>query len=125
VRLGEALLFFGCDHPDVDFLYRSELEAWERAGVVSVYPAFSQAPKDDVAFVQHRLWKEKADVGALLAKGAHVYVCGDGRAMEPAVRETLGRIWTATAAAPAGGAEGTAGGSWESLGRYHADIFAS
>jgi cytochrome P450/NADPH-cytochrome P450 reductase len=24
---GPALLFFGCDHPDVDLLYRDELES--------------------------------------------------------------------------------------------------
>ena len=39
-----ALLFFGCDAPDVDYLYRDELEAWAAQGVVDVRPAFSAAP---------------------------------------------------------------------------------
>jgi Sulfite reductase, alpha subunit (flavoprotein) len=33
---GPALLFFGCDHPDVDLLYRDELENWERQGIVTL-----------------------------------------------------------------------------------------
>ena len=37
-RLGPAQLFFGCDHPDVDFLYRDELAAWERLGAVERAP---------------------------------------------------------------------------------------
>lgn len=87
-----ALLFFGCDHPDVDFLYRSELEAWEAQGVVSVRPAFFRAPRGEVTFVQHRLWEDRAEVQALLDKGAHVFVCGDGSRLAPAVRETMVRL---------------------------------
>jgi len=92
VELGPALLFFGCDHPDVDWLYRAQLEAWAREGVVGVYPAFLRAEQDGVTFVQHRVWAERERVGALLDAGARVYVCGDGRHMAPAVRETVGRI---------------------------------
>lgn len=88
-------LFFGCDHPEVDFLYRDELNDWEKNGVVEVYPAFSQHPAghdQEIYFVQHRLWAERARVLELLAAGAHLFVCGDGSKMAPAVRETLVRI---------------------------------
>jgi cytochrome P450/NADPH-cytochrome P450 reductase len=90
--LGKALLFFGCDHPDVDFLYREELEAWQARGVVEVFPAFFRQEREGVTFVQHRLWAERERVGALLDAGARLYVCGDGRSMAPAVRETVARI---------------------------------
>ncbi|KFA94151.1 bifunctional cytochrome P450/NADPH--P450 reductase [Archangium violaceum] len=89
---GPALLFFGCDHPDVDFLYRDELAKWEREGVVEVLPAFFRQPDGDVTFVQHRLWKERARVKALLGQGALFFICGDGQRMAPAVRETLARL---------------------------------
>ena len=89
---GPALLFFGCDHPDVDFLYREELARWEAEGVVEVLPAFFRQPEGEVSFVQHRLWKERERVRALLARGATVFLCGDGSRMAPAVRETLARL---------------------------------
>jgi len=90
---GEAHLFFGCDHPEVDFIYKDELKLWEEEGVVKVHAAFCKAPDGDVKYVQHRLWKDRAEVMALLSKGARIYVCGDGKHMAPAVRETFGRMY--------------------------------
>ena len=89
----EALLFFGCDHPEVDFLYKDEFKVWEQEGVVKIRGAFFKAPEDEVTFVQHRLWKDRADVLRILDNGGHIYVCGDGKRMAPAVRETIGRIY--------------------------------
>lgn len=91
-KTGPALLFFGCDHPDVDFLYRDELAQWEKAGVVQVRPAFFRQPDGEVTFVQHRLWKERGEVKALLDQGGVLFLCGDGLRMAPAVRATLARI---------------------------------
>ncbi|TVT39764.1 cytochrome P450, partial [Amycolatopsis rhizosphaerae] len=48
VEPAPALLFFGCDHPERDLIYRDELKGWERAGIVSVRPAFSGRPEDGV-----------------------------------------------------------------------------
>lgn len=91
--VGPSLLFFGCDHPDVDLLYKEELDAWQKAGIVDVRPAFTFAEEDGVKFVQHRVWKDRADVAKLFREGAVVYVCGDGQRMAPAVRATLARIY--------------------------------
>src|SRR5439155_23088861 len=117
---GPALLFFGCDHPDVDFLYRDELARWQAQGVVTVHPTFFRQPDGDIAFVQHRLWQERARVQALLARGAHLFVCGDGQRMAPAVRATLARIHQ-----DATGASEEAASAWlgalERDGRYAAD----
>lgn len=122
--VGPSLLFFGCDHPDVDFLYRDELAAWEAAGVVSVRPAFFKAPQDDVSFVQHRVWQDRADVADLFRKGAHVYVCGDGRHMAPAVRETFLRIYREAVDATAEQAEAWMDKIERETGRYVSDVFA-
>jgi cytochrome P450/NADPH-cytochrome P450 reductase len=91
--VGRALLFFGCDHPDVDYLYREELAAWQAAGIVEVRPAFTYAPQEGVKFVQDRVWQDRAEIAALFAAGAVVFLCGDGLHMAPAVRETLMRIY--------------------------------
>ena len=118
----ETLLFFGCDHPDVDLLYKEELASWQERGFVELLPAFFRAPDGDVMFVQHRLWKERTRVQGLLARGAVVFVCGDGARMAPAVRETLARIHQ-----DASGCSDEEAGRWldeeERQGRYVADVF--
>ncbi|GAA4896102.1 hypothetical protein GCM10025789_12230 [Tessaracoccus lubricantis] len=83
---GTLLLYFGCRHPDVDFLHRAELEAADAAGVVSLRATFSRAPQDGMRYVQHRIAREGREVWGLLERGAHVRVCGDGRHMAPDVR---------------------------------------
>ncbi len=117
-----ALLFFGCDHPDVDYLYREELADWERDGIVTVRPAFSEAPEGDVCFVQHRLWQDRAEVMALMERGARIYVCGDGKYMAPAVREMFGRMYQEMS-----GAEPARVDAWlaelETSIRYVQDVF--
>ncbi|MBP2478830.1 cytochrome P450/NADPH-cytochrome P450 reductase [Crossiella equi] len=84
-----ALCYFGCDHPDVDYLHRAELERAEAAGAISMRPVYSQAPEHGLRFVQHRVAAEAEEVWALLAAGASVYVCGDGARMAPGVREAF------------------------------------
>ncbi|MGW4896190.1 cytochrome P450 [Kitasatospora sp. NPDC004240] len=85
-ELAPALLYFGCDAADADYLHRQELEAAERAGAVSLRPAFSERPADGWRFVQDRIAAEGAEVWDLLTAGAEVYVCGDGARMAPGVR---------------------------------------
>lgn len=105
--VAKALLFYGCRHPEGDFLHRAELEAWAAAGVVDLRPAFSRCGSPaaraaavaagglddpDVRYVQHRLWAERRDVAAAHARRAVFFICGDGEHLAPAVRETLVRI---------------------------------
>ncbi len=88
-----ALLYFGCDDPDADYLHRAELEAADRAGAVSMRPAFSARPQEGRRFVQDRLAAEGAEVWDLLAAGAEVYVCGDGARMAPGVRAAFRELY--------------------------------
>ena len=92
-NVGKMLLFFGCDHPEVDALYREELNQWKAEGIVDVYIAYSALPENDIKFVQHRLWSERSRVYHLLQLGAKFMVCGDGKYMAPAVRETCIKIY--------------------------------
>lgn len=120
---GETHFFFGCDHPDVDFLYRAELENFQKRGRLKLHTAFFRAPEGDISFVQHRLWAERALVKELIDKGAAIFVCGDGQRMYPAVRQTLEKIH-----ADATGATETHAKAWlsslEQAGRFVADVFA-
>jgi cytochrome P450/NADPH-cytochrome P450 reductase len=90
---GEALLFFGCGHSDVDFLYREELQQWAAEGVVTIHPAFHRVVGEPAQYVQDRLWADRASIMPLIQQGARIYVCGDGQSMAPAVRAVFGRIY--------------------------------
>lgn len=88
-RLGPARLYFGCRHPETDWLYRADFEAWSAAGLVDVRPAFSRPSGGGGQYVQARVEADAREIGALIERGARIYVCGDGRAMEPGVRAAL------------------------------------
>lgn len=123
-EVGPALLFFGTNHPEVDYLYREEFARWQQAGVVDLLPVFAQKPDGEATFVQHRVWAERARVGELFRQGGTVYVCGDGRYMAPAVRETLIRIYQEASGASSEDAQRWADVIEHEHGRYVSDVFA-
>lgn len=93
-KLGEAMLFFGCRHPDHDFLYEKELKKAAKDCLIELYPAFSRLTSERV-YVQDLLRQQSPKVWALLEAGAVVYVCGDGAAMEPDVKRALMNMYAA------------------------------
>lgn len=123
-QVGEALLYFGTNDPDVDYLYRDELNAWEAMGVVSLRPVFSAQPRNAEVFVQHRLWNDRAEIEDAFRGGADFFVCGDGLHMAPAVRQTLTDIYREATGEPAEAAEAWAEDMERTHGRYVADVFA-
>ncbi|MEB4210100.1 cytochrome P450 [Mycobacterium sp. 94-17] len=93
-----ALCFFGVRDPEVDYIFRDKFEQAEAIGIVRMRPAFSRAPQDGVRYVQHRIAADADEVWDLLgdpAKDTHVYVCGDGARMAPAVRGSFLDIYRA------------------------------
>jgi cytochrome P450/NADPH-cytochrome P450 reductase len=86
--LGPAMLFFGCRHPDQDYLYADELKAFEAGGIAELHTAFSRAegPK---TYVQNLVATQSDRVWSLIEQGATIYVCGDGGKMEPDVKAAL------------------------------------
>ncbi len=93
-----ALCFFGVRDPEVDYIFRDRFEQAEAIGIVQMHPAFSRAPQDGVHYVQDRIAADADEVWNLLsdpAKDTHVYVCGDGARMAPAVRGSFLDIYRA------------------------------
>jgi cytochrome P450 / NADPH-cytochrome P450 reductase len=90
--LGPAMLFFGCRHPEQDYLYADELKAFAADGITELHTAFSRAetPK---TYVQNLIAAQQERVWSLIEQGAIVYVCGDGGKMEPDVKATLVKIY--------------------------------
>lgn len=121
---GPLLCYFGCRHPDVDFLHRAELEAADRDGLISLRPVFSRASgSHGQRYVQHRIAAEGDELWELLEQGAHVRVCGDGRLMAPDVRATFRALHQRKA----GGSEEDARAWFQHLigtGRYVEDVWA-
>ncbi|NVE93273.1 bifunctional cytochrome P450/NADPH--P450 reductase [Altererythrobacter lutimaris] len=89
--LGDAMLFFGCRHRDHDFLYREELERYDRDGLVDLRTAFSRE-ETGRTYVQDLIAQQADKVWSLIEQGAHIYICGDGARMEPDVRRALTAI---------------------------------
>src|SRR3984893_3693771 len=120
--LGPAMLFFGCRHPDQDYLYADELKAFEASGITELHTAFSRAegPK---TYVQNLVAAQKEHVWSLIEAGAIIYVCGDGGKMEPDVKAALVAIYRERK-----GVDGDAGLRWiDDLGtknRYVLDVWA-
>ncbi|NXL89390.1 NOS2 protein, partial [Alectura lathami] len=82
IRGGDMTLLFGCRHPDIDHIYKEEVEEMRRKGVLKeVYTAYSRQPGQAKVYVQDILQnKLEARVCNLLDKEeGHLYVCGDVR----------------------------------------------
>ena len=86
---GRNWLFFGARHFTHDFLYQLEFQDWLQSGVLSrVDLAFSRDQREKI-YVQHRMWEARQELYAWLHDGAHVYVCGDAKAMAKDVHAML------------------------------------
>jgi cytochrome P450/NADPH-cytochrome P450 reductase len=120
--LGPAMLFFGCRHPEQDFLYADELKGFAANGIIELHTAFSRGdgPK---TYVQHLVAAQKDKVWSLIEQGAIVYVCGDGGKMEPDVKAALMAIHRERT-----GGDDTAAARWiDDMGtrnRYVLDVWA-
>ena len=91
--LAEAILFFGCRHPDVDDIYAEEFSAAEAAGAVQCIKAYSRLVQYPHRYVQDAIAAEAEKVWALWQRGALIYVCGDAQHMLTAVRGALQNIY--------------------------------
>ncbi|HRJ69274.1 MAG TPA: cytochrome P450 [Beijerinckiaceae bacterium] len=120
--LGPSLLFFGCRHPEQDFIYGEELKAFEKEGITGLHVAFSRSGKKKT-YVQDLIKAQKDGVWDLIEKGAIVFICGDGSKMEPDVKAALMAIY----AEKTGSSEAQAESWIEKMGaenRYVLDVWA-
>ncbi|MCF2522886.1 cytochrome P450 [Bradyrhizobium sp. G127] len=120
--LGASMLFFGCRHPEQDFLYADELKGFSEQGITELHVAFSRTdtPK---SYVQDLIAAQKDKVWKLIEAGAIIFVCGDGSKMEPDVKRVLTNIYRERT-----GADETSALGWiDTMGtqnRYVLDVWA-
>lgn len=122
-QVGLSQVFVGCRHPEHDYFYHQEMQAWEQSGIAQVHTAYSAVTGHPARFVQNAIANAADTVWQAIEDGAYIYVCGDGRRMAPAVREALAAIYRERT-----GADDAAGQQWlaqlEADERYQQDVFA-
>jgi sulfite reductase alpha subunit-like flavoprotein len=94
VALAEAALFNGIRSPELDYIYRDEIERFAADGVLDhVHLVASRVRPDRREYVQDRLREQSELVWRLLEAGGYVYVCGS-KPMRDGVREAFVDIVT-------------------------------
>ena len=89
---GGNWLFFGDQRESTDFLYREELEAFQRNNVLTrLDTAFSRDQSEKI-YVQTRMLQNASALYEWLEQGAHFYVCGDARRMARDVDAALHQV---------------------------------
>ncbi|KAJ7703270.1 hypothetical protein B0H17DRAFT_1327061 [Mycena rosella] len=122
-EVGDMLLFFGCRSPELDFLYPDgDLAQWINEDVVDVRPAFSRLSDDSEGckYVQHRIWKDRADVLDAYKSNASFFTCGSS-SVAKGIKATLVDIFKAENNID--DAEAAAEFERITKGRYATDIF--
>lgn len=89
---GRNWLLFGDQRAVTDFLYREELESWQKDGFLThLDTAFSRDQAEKI-YVQNRMLENASDLWAWLEQGAHFYVCGDASRMAKDVDAALHKV---------------------------------
>ena len=119
---GRNWLFFGDQKRATDFLYRDELEAMFKDGVLTRLDLAFSRDQPEKIYVQHRMLERAKEIFAWLEEGAHFYVCGDARRMAKDVDAALHDvICKAGGKSPDGAAEYVA--ALKSAKRYQRDVY--
>lgn len=89
---GKNWLFFGEQRAAYDFYYQEELQALQKANVLTrLDTAFSRDQAEKI-YVQHRMLEQGAELWHWLQQGAHFCVCGDASRMAKDVDAALKTI---------------------------------
>jgi sulfite reductase (NADPH) flavoprotein alpha-component len=89
---GRNWLFFGDQHAATDFLYREELQAMMKDGLLTRLDTAFSRDQERKIYVQHRLQENAREIFDWLEQGAHFYVCGDAKRMAADVEAALHQV---------------------------------
>ncbi len=117
---GKSWLFFGARNYTNDFFYQLEWHDHLKSGALGrIDVAFSRDQPEKI-YVQHRLAERADELRGWIADGAHVYVCGDEKAMARDVDAALAHIVGGTGGEEAGRARLK---ELAKAGRYQRDVY--
>lgn len=119
---GRSWLFFGARHEATDFLYKDDLERFQRDGVLHALDLAFSRDQDHKIYVQHRMLERAKELWSWLEGGAVIYVCGDAQRMAVDVHAALARILEEQ-----GGMSNVAARAkleaWMDAGKYRKDVY--
>lgn len=86
---GKNWFFFGDQRKASDFLYRDQIDRWQRSGLLTRLDLAFSRDQTEKIYVQNRMMEHAAELWTWLQEGAHFYVCGDTSRMAKDVEATL------------------------------------
>jgi sulfite reductase (NADPH) flavoprotein alpha-component len=89
---GGAWLFFGHQRQATDFFYEDEMDAFLNAGVLTNLSLAWSRDGARKIYVQDKLREAGKEVWDWIARGAHIYVCGDALRMAGDVEKAVADI---------------------------------
>lgn len=95
-QVGKTILYFGCRKRSEDFIYREELEQYEKSGLLTMHLAFSRDQPEKI-YVSHLLEQNADELWNVIKEdnnrsGGNLYICGDAKSMAADVRNIILRI---------------------------------
>ena len=85
-------MFFGNPHEGTDFLYKQELLAFKKKGILTKLSTAWSRDQENKIYVQDVMDQEGNEIWNWLNKGAYFYVCGDAKYMAKDVDNCLHKI---------------------------------
>ena len=89
---GKSWLFFGARNYTTDFHYQLEWQDHLASGALTKLDVAFSRDQPEKVYVQHRIAQRAAALRNWVKDGAHIYVCGDEKAMARDVDKALGEV---------------------------------
>ena len=89
---GKNWLFFGDQKASTDFLYRDQIERFQKDGLLTRLDLAWSRDQNEKVYVQQRLLEHAREVWDWLEQGGAVYVCGDASRMAKDVDAALHQV---------------------------------
>ncbi|KAJ3641541.1 hypothetical protein Zmor_028044 [Zophobas morio] len=82
-------LFYGCRYKDKDFLFKDEIQEFEKSGVLKKLSLSFSREQRQKEYVQHRIEASPDFFEWILHKDASVFICGDAKTVVTDVRTCI------------------------------------
>uniref|UniRef100_A0A914Y621 NADPH--hemoprotein reductase n=1 Tax=Panagrolaimus superbus TaxID=310955 RepID=A0A914Y621_9BILA len=92
-EIGPIVLFYGCRHPEHDYIYQEEILKYKDEGVITDLGLAFSRYQDTKVYVQHLIWDKRERLWDLIQNNANIYVCGDARNMARDVQNTFLKVF--------------------------------